>query len=89
MANLRLELIKRQLYAIYYGYKNQSLLNYVKSFAYQVSNANLSARKLWNNASKMTRNSIAVNDVIEEGFVFQNRNLFLFCNNKNIKVGKK
>lgn len=44
--------------------------NYIKSFAYQVSNANLSARKLWNNASKMTRNSIAVNDVIEEGFVF-------------------
>ncbi|XP_036146420.1 uncharacterized protein LOC114254278 [Monomorium pharaonis] len=30
-----------------------------------VSNANLSTRKLWNNASK-TRNSIAVNDVIEE-----------------------
>lgn len=44
--------------------------NYIKSFAYQVSNANLSARKLWNSASKMTKNSVAINDVIEEGFVF-------------------
>ncbi|XP_039305180.1 uncharacterized protein LOC105202354 [Solenopsis invicta] len=31
-----------------------------------ISNANLSTRKLWNNASKSTRHSIAINDVIEE-----------------------
>ncbi|XP_072755878.1 uncharacterized protein [Anoplolepis gracilipes] len=31
-----------------------------------VSNANFSSRKLWNNASKMTKNSIPVNSVIEE-----------------------
>lgn len=40
----------------------------------QVSNANFSARKLWSNASKMTRNSIPVNSIIEEG-------LKKFCNN--------
>ncbi|TGZ53186.1 Uncharacterized protein DBV15_01622 [Temnothorax longispinosus] len=41
------------------------MLSYGKSST-RVSNANLSARKLWNNVSKMTRNSVAVNDVIEE-----------------------
>ncbi|XP_018356370.1 PREDICTED: uncharacterized protein LOC108756805 isoform X1 [Trachymyrmex septentrionalis] len=45
------------------------MLGYGKSSTHvnkMVSNANLSARKLWNNSFKMTRNSIAISDVIEE-----------------------
>ncbi|XP_018397739.1 PREDICTED: UBX domain-containing protein 11-like [Cyphomyrmex costatus] len=45
------------------------MLGYGKSSTHvnkMVSNANLSARKLWNNSSKMTRNSVAIDDVIEE-----------------------
>ncbi|XP_011685249.1 PREDICTED: uncharacterized protein LOC105448420 [Wasmannia auropunctata] len=49
--------------------EDSKMLGYGKSSTRvnkMVSNANLSARKLWNSSSKMTRNSIAVNDVIEE-----------------------
>lgn len=69
MTNL-LELIKRYLYDICYGYKMPKYvtLNYINTFGYQAFNANRSTRKLWNNSPKM--NPIAVNDVIEEGFVF-------------------
>ncbi|CAL1678148.1 unnamed protein product [Lasius platythorax] len=48
---------------------NKVVLDYSKSsnrINRTVSNANFSARKLWNNASKMTRNSIPINSVIEE-----------------------
>ncbi|KAG5315097.1 UBX11 protein, partial [Acromyrmex insinuator] len=47
---------------------NKIMLGYGKSTHTNkmVSNANVSARKLWNNSFKMTRNSIAIDDVIEE-----------------------
>ncbi|XP_067210086.1 uncharacterized protein [Linepithema humile] len=45
------------------------MLNYCKSSTRinkTVSNANFSARKLWNNTPKMLRNSVPINGVIEE-----------------------
>ncbi|XP_018361357.1 PREDICTED: uncharacterized protein LOC108760072 isoform X2 [Trachymyrmex cornetzi] len=59
IADLKTDLLKDSKIMLGYG-KSSTHVNKM------VSNANLSTRKLWNNSFKMTRNSIAINDVIEE-----------------------
>jgi len=87
--------VNNKMVAVWHLYHRHKILDkicYVKlynTFGYQVSNANLSARKLWNNSMK-TRKSVTINDVIEEGFVFKNCVLYrILYDNIELLVEKK